>query len=105
MAPQPKVFGLFSLQIISNSVSPFINLLYTKYLIDGITYGKGFAYIVQITLIMVALNLIFNNLGTIANNFTKLNAKALMVPMSSMFCKKAVEMDYQYTEDTGYWRK
>ena len=96
-----RKYLLFSaLQIIASSVSPFINLLYMKYLIDGIMYGKGFDYILQATLIMVAFNFIFTNLGTLANNFTKLNAKALMVPMSSMFCKKAVEMDYQFTEDT-----
>ena len=48
---------------------------------------------------MVVLHLIIANLQIFARNFVSLNAKYMMIPMSIMFNKKNMEMDYEYTED------
>lgn len=87
------------LQLISNAITPFINIIAVKYLVDSIIYNYGFEKVIFIVVVMVGLNFVFGNLKTLSNNFVKLNAKKLMMPMSASFSSKAVEMDYEYTEN------
>ncbi len=95
-----KKYLFFSfLQVFSNSTTPFINIVAVKFLVDSIINKEGFHQLIIIVMWMVILNLIFGNLKTISNNFVKLHAKELMMPMSASFSSKAVEMDYEYTEN------
>lgn len=87
------------LQIIASSVVPFISLIFMKYFIDGLSELKGIYYIIKIVLIMISFRIVFETIETIANGFTKLHAKGMMVPMASLFCKQSVEMDYENTLD------
>ncbi len=87
------------LQILSNSIAPFINIIAIKFLVDSIINREGLNRLFFIVAWMVILNLVFGNLRTLSNNFVKLYAKRLMMPMSARFSSKAVEMDYEYTEN------
>lgn len=91
------VFSLF--QIISISINPFITSIFMKYFIDGLSVGMGFSYILKLVLIMIGLRIVFETMAIVSNGFTKLHAKGMMVPMAALFCKQAVEMDYENTCD------
>lgn len=95
-----KAYLIYSIiQVVSNSVTPFINIVAIKLITDSIVNKEGLQQIITIVVWMVVMNLIFGNLRTLSNNFVKLNAKELMMPMSASFSSKAVEMDYEYTEN------
>jgi len=95
-----KSYLLFSvLQIISNSICPFINIVGIKLLVDCVQKQSSLAEIFQLVIWIVVLNFIFTNLKTLSDSFVKLGAKKLMMPMSALFSKKAADMDYSYTEN------
>lgn len=95
-----KLYILISFfHIISSAVLPFINIIYFKYLFDAIFYDYEWSYIFKITIIMLIFNLIISNIQIYTKSATILHSKWLLIPMTSMFCKKSIEMDYLYTED------
>ncbi|KYD04314.1 hypothetical protein B4102_3294 [Heyndrickxia sporothermodurans] len=85
--------------IISSAVLPFINIIYFKYLFDAISFHYSFSYIIKITIYMLIVYLITTNVQIYTKSATTLHSKWLLIPMTSMFCKKSIEMDYQFTED------
>lgn len=95
-----KVYILISfLFIISSAVLPFINIIYFKYLFDAISFNYGLEYIIRITVIMLVVYLITSNVQIYTKSVSTLHSKWLLIPMTAMFCKKSIEMDYQLTED------
>ncbi|MFC3745653.1 ABC transporter ATP-binding protein [Paenibacillus sp. GCM10012306] len=97
---QNPLYLLFSvLQIATTIIQPFISIFLFKYLLDTLDHGDPFSYSVRIILLFLIISLVNSNLRIVADNFTKLYAKNQMIPMSMMFCKKAVEMDYQNIEN------
>lgn len=87
------------LHIISNAVAPFVTIVYFKYLFDALQLHYGLQYIVKITLIMFVVNLIVTNVQIYSKSSTTLHSKWLLVPLTAMFCKKSIDMDYKCTED------
>lgn len=101
-----KFYILISLfYIISHAIAPFITIVYFKYLFDAIQFHYGLPYIVNITLLMLACQLIITNAQIYAKSATTLHSKWLLVPLTAMFCKKSIEMDYKYTEDQSIIRE
>lgn len=95
-----KTYLLISLlHIVSNAVAPFITIIYFKYLFDALQFQYGLSYIMQITLIMLGVNLVMTNAQIYTKSATTLHSKWLLVPLTAMFCKKSIDMDYKYTED------
>lgn len=95
-----KIYILISLlYILSNSIIPFINIVYFKYLFDAIYFKYEFSYITKITVITLIINLVATNVQIYTKSAITLRSKWLLVPLTSIFCKKSIEMDYQYTED------
>lgn len=48
---------------------------------------------------MLVINLLATNIQIYTKSATTLHSKWLLVPLTAMFCKKSIEMDYQYTEE------
>ncbi|WEG19169.1 ABC transporter ATP-binding protein (plasmid) [Alkalihalophilus pseudofirmus] len=92
------VFTSF-LFIISSATLPFINIIYFSYLFDAIIYNFDLDYIINITIWMLVANLIMTNIQIFTKSSTTLHSKWLLIPLTSMFCKKSIEMDYRFTED------
>ncbi len=74
--------------IISHAIAPFITIVYFKYLFDAIQFHYGLPYIVNITLLMLACQLIITNAQIYTKSATTLHSKWLLVPLTAMFCKK-----------------
>ncbi|WP_077303234.1 ABC transporter ATP-binding protein [Virgibacillus pantothenticus] len=87
------------LHIISSAIQPFINIVYFSYLFDAIFYNFDLYYITEITIWMLVANLVITNIQIYTKSATTLHSKWLLIPLTSMFCKKSIEMDYRYTED------
>ncbi|GJM68507.1 hypothetical protein HMSSN036_07230 [Paenibacillus macerans] len=94
------LYLLFSmLQIATTIIQPFISIFLIKYMLDALDHRVSYVHNVRIILLFLAVSVVNSNLKIIADNFTKLYAKNQMIPMSMMFCKKAVEMDYRNIEN------
>ncbi|WP_459283026.1 ABC transporter ATP-binding protein [Paenibacillus vandeheii] len=95
-----KIYLFVSLwHIISNAVAPFITIVYFKYLLDALQFGYGLPYILKITIVMIVVNLVVTNVQIYTKSSTTLYSKWLLVPLTAMFCKKSIDMDYNCTED------
>lgn len=88
-----------SLQIVTSIIQPFISIFLIKYMLDALEQKVSFGNSVTMILLFLAIGLVVGNLKIIADNYTKLYAKNQMIPMSMMFCKKSIEMDYQNLEN------
>ena len=97
---EDKIYILSALcYVLLSSIAPFINILYFKYLYDAITYHYEIEYIIKITLIMLGANLVVTNGIVLIKSKLTLRSKFLLLPLTAMFCKKSIDMDYAYTED------
>jgi ABC-type multidrug transport system fused ATPase/permease subunit len=95
----PRYLLYSMLQIITSIIEPFISIFLIKYMLDALDQEVSFETGVGKILLFLAIGLIVGNLKIIADNFTKLYAKNQMIPMSMLFCKKSIEMDYQNIEN------
>ena len=85
--------------VLTTTLAPFVIIIIPKIIIDEITTLQRYNMVIYWAGLMVVLHLIIANLQIFARNFVSLNAKYMMIPMSIMFNKKNMEMDYEYTED------
>lgn len=85
--------------ILSATLSPFVIIIIPKFIIDEITTLQRFDVVIKLAGLMVIVHLVIKNLYIYAYNFVTLNAKYMMIPMSMMFNKKNMEMDFEFTED------
>lgn len=64
---KPSYFIVYSLQIICKGVSPFINVIFPKYIIDELLGKKDIKTLIYLVAIMIILNLIFNFMEIVFN--------------------------------------
>ncbi len=87
------------LYVLTTTLAPFVIIIIPKFIIDEITTLQRFNTVIYWAGLMIVLHLVVRNLQIYARNFVSLNAKYMMIPMSTMFNKKNMEMDFEYTED------
>jgi len=85
--------------ILSTTIAPFVIIIIPKFIIDEITTLQRLDVVIKLAGLMVIVHLIVKNLQIYARNFVSLNSKYMMIPLSIIFNKKNMEMDFEYTED------
>ena len=85
--------------ILVNACSPFVTIIMPKFIINELTKGEQFSRVLWLVLIMFILNFIFSNVQAALQSFVNYSAKYLMIPLSMIFNKKNMEMDFEDTEN------
>lgn len=85
--------------ILTAATAPFVIIIIPKFIIDEITTLQRLDAVVKLAGLMVIVHLLVKNLQIYARNFVSLNSRYMMVPLSIIFNKKNMEMDFEYTED------
>ena len=77
---------------------PFCLMFFIQLFIDGVLGAAQGNWLVR-SFLLLGVYLLASCLKVILENFIQLDQKRMMVDMSALFCKKAAEMDYEYTEN------
>lgn len=77
---------------------PFCLLFFIQVFVDGVL-GEAQNSWITISLILLGAHIVGSCLRVILENFIQLDQKSMMVDMSTLFCRKTAEMDYECTEN------
>ena len=78
-----KYLVLFIPATLLTAVSPFITILFPKWIIDSITGGKDIRFILMLALVMFTLRLIRSHLSSLIGHAQALNLTDIKTKMTS----------------------
>lgn len=85
--------------IIITAVSPFVNILFPKLIIDELMGAQRVHIIIYSIFGTISLNLLFGAVNTALKNYLQVENEKIYMEFNIMIGKKAMEMDYEYIED------
>jgi len=85
--------------IFVTAISPFVNILLPKYIIDELMGAQRVNIIMYLILSIISLNLLFGVANTALRNYLQVENEKIYLEFNIMLGKKATEMDYEYIED------
>lgn len=96
---KPSLFVLKLIAIIQGTVSPFVNVIFPKLVIDELMGERNVNRIIILTALTVGLNFFFLILNLIINNITAKYKDYIDRKFSEIKVAKCMRMDFQHTED------
>lgn len=85
--------------ILITAISPFVNILFPKYIIDELVGAQRIHIIIYLISAAISLNLLFGVVNTALKNYLQMVNEKIYMEFNIMIGKKAMEMDYEYVED------
>lgn len=95
----PRYYIAYIVYIIVNSLTPFINILLPKYIIDELTGEQQVNKLVLYIALVIGLNYLANIFQHSVNASKNKYRDNLEKYISRKISEKAMKMDFQYTED------
>ena len=96
---KPSMFIIYAINIIVVAVKPFINIVFTKLIIDELLGGKSIERIVLYVAITIGGNALVNIIESLLGELRGINADSMEKLMARLISQKALSMDFQHTED------
>ncbi len=96
---KPRLFFLQALNIIQRSISPFVNVIFPKLLIDELMGEQSIGTIIALTALTIGLNFLFVNISNTIYHTTDKYRDYLDRKFAELKVQKCMEMDFQHTED------
>lgn len=96
---QPLYFLYVTASVLVNAVSPFINILLPKLIIDELMGDKDIRRIITVVLIIIFGNMIFNMLKNFISDTMSKYADRFERYFKVKISYKTMEMDFEHTED------
>lgn len=97
-----KYLVLFIPATLLTAVSPFITILFPKWIIDSITGGKDIRFILMLALVMFTLRLIRSHLSSLIGHAQALNLTDIKTKMTLGIIEKTMNIKYEYLENAEY---
>lgn len=88
--------------ILLAAVSPFIAILFPKWIIDSITSGRDVRFVIMLAVVMFVLRLIVSQLSSLIGHAQTLNLADINTKMSLGIIEKTMSIKYEYLENAEY---
>lgn len=99
ISQKPLYFVIIILSILINAISPFVNIILPKYVIDELLGDRDLKYIVSIIIVIVVSNFIFNTIKDVIRETLGKYADSFERYFKVKMGYKAMDMDFEHTED------
>ena len=96
---KPSIFIIYAINIIVVAIKPFINIVFTKLIIDELLGGKSIEKIILYVAITVGGNALVNMIENLLNELKGINADSMDKLLSRLISQKALSMDFENTEN------
>lgn len=90
-----KLLLVFVMNVAVSAAMPFPFIIFTKYIIDALTFGEEFINVIFFAGVMFLSNYLLTNLGGVLGAYKAVRTAKMSIELSNTVRKKCLDMDYE----------